>query len=666
MTQTRQIKNLYTRLLVPFLGLFVFSFITISGLLYLSTRGQDRNAIETSLHLAEAALNTTHRELTNITFETAYWDQAVDNLVSNFNIDWAIDNLGSYLSENYGVSASYLIDENGHTAFGAYNGEPISEDPFTRYSGGLSTLIQKAMSGAPNDVPIPASGLLYDANMAYTASAVRLTTYFQKDGEEVTEATNSVIVFLKAIDQGLLNELSDRYLLPNLRVQRSETPIHDASLSLIAADGNQIGLLVWEPELPGAKILFQLLWGLAGLLVVVTGFAFIFRNRAREITSALSDTSHQLNQQSEILQATLDSIDQGIAAWDADGRLIAWNEPCEDFWYHPPNLQVGMTRLQLLEHIASTGALGRGDPKKLATEQHKEVVAAGVNSTDIIEMLDGRLVSFYRFGMENGGHTTVYSDVTALLAHEHELNKAKEQAEAGNRAKSEFIAHVSHELRTPLNAIIGFSEMMMQRIFGPLGSEKYDEYADVINSAGKHLLDQINQVLDLSKIDAGKVTLEFEDVKIDEITAYVANLVEPQIKARSHTMKIDIPKDLPMLRADKTVLTQVIMNLLSNAIKFTPEKGLIEVKASVLDDKIQIIIRDNGIGIEEKMLGRVIDPFVQIRSALTRSEQGTGLGLSIVASLIEHHGGDINLESDVDKGTTVTVTFPASRTIRTI
>lgn len=666
MTQTRQIKSLYTRLLIPFLGLFAFSFITISGLLYLSTRGQDRNAIETSMHLAEAALDTAQRELANIAFETAYWDQAVDNLVINFNIDWAADNLGSYLSENYGVSASYLINKSGITAFGAYNGETISEDPFKRYSGGLGTLIQKAMSGGPNDIPVPASGLLYDTDMAYSASAVRLTTYFQKDGEEVNQATDAVIVFLKAIDQGLLSELSDRYLLPNLRVQHSGTPTHDASLSLAAADGNKIGLLVWDPELPGAKILFQLLWGLAGVLVIVMGFAFIFRNRAREITSALSDASHQLDQQSEILQATLDSIDQGIAAWDADGRLIAWNEPCEDFWYHPPNLHIGMTRLQLLEHIAGTGALGHGDPKKLAAEQHKEVVAAGVNSTDLIEMLDGRQVSFYRFGLENGGHTTVYSDVTVLLAHEHELNDAKEQAEAGNRAKSEFIAHVSHELRTPLNAIIGFSEMMMQRIFGPLGSEKYDEYADVINSAGKHLLDQINQVLDLSKIDAGKVTLEFENVKIDEITTYVANLVEPQLKARSHNMKIDIPKNLPMLHADKTVLTQVLMNLLSNAIKFTPEKGLIEVKASMLDDKIQIVVRDNGIGIEEKMLDRVIDPFVQIRSALTRSEQGTGLGLSIVASLIEHHGGDIRLESKINKGTTVTVTFPASRTVRNI
>lgn len=663
MTQTRQIKSLYTRLLIPFLGLFAFSLITISGLLYLSTRGQDRNAVEISMHLAEAALDTSQRELANITFETAYWDQAVANLVTNFNVDWAISNLGVYLLDNYGVSASYYIDEDGRAVFGTRNGEPISEDPFIRYEGGLDILVQEALSGDPHDDPFPASGIIYDADMTYSASVVRLTTYMQKGGEEIVEATGAVIVFLKAIDQGLLSDLSNRHLLPNLRIQRSETPIQDASMPLAAANGDQIGLLVWDPELPGTKILFQLLWGLAGVLVIVSGFAFVFRNRAREITSALSDASRQLDQQSEVLQATLDSIDQGIAAWDADGRLVAWNDQVEEFWYHPPNLRVGMTRLELLEHIASTGALGPGDPKALARTAYEDVIAAGINSLDKIKMLDGRDISFFRFGMENGGHTTVYTDVTALMKHEREMYEAKEQAEAGNRAKSEFIAHVSHELRTPLNAIIGFSEMMMQKIFGQLGSEKYDEYANVINSAGKHLLDQINQVLDLSKIDAGKMTLEFENVNIAEITDYVANMLKTQFEARSHVLKIDIPNNFPKLYADKTVITQVLMNLLANAIKFTPENGQINVTASLIDEQIQIAVRDNGIGIEEAMLEQVIDPFVQIRSALTRSEQGTGLGLSIVASLIEHHGGDIRLESEVGIGTTVTVSFPASRTV---
>lgn len=662
MKQKKQVKNLYTRLLVPFLGLFAFSIITISGLLYLSTRGQDRNAIETSIHLAEAALGTAQRELANITFETAYWDQAVDNLVTDFNLDWANSNLGTYLKENYGVSSSYFVDEQGRVVFGAIEGQPVGVNPFERYSGGLDILIEQTLSGAPDGAPVPASGVLYDGNIAYSATAARLTTYLEKDGVEVDQATDAVIVFLKAINQGLLSDLADRHLLPNLRFQGMGGPEHDPSLPLMTADGKQVGVLVWDPDLPGAKILNQLLWGLAVVLIIVIGFAYLFRNRAREVTAALNSTSLRLNQQSAILQTTLDSIDQGIAAFDAKARLIAWNEQCAEFFYNPPNLRVGITRYELLLYMAEIGAMGPGEPKEIADRREKEILAAGPDSSDSFTMLDGREISYTRFGLADGGQTIVYRDVTERLKYERQLNEAKEQAEAGNRAKSEFIAHVSHELRTPLNAVIGFSEMMTQRIFGPLGSDKYEEYANVINSAGRHLLDQINQVLDLSKIDAGKMTFEFEDVKIDEIAEYVENLLEPQLHSRSHDLTIDIPNAFPMLHADKTMLTQVIMNLLSNAIKFTPENGQIQLRAELQNDCIVISVADNGIGIEADMVQHVIDPFVQIRSALTRSEQGTGLGLSIVASLVEHHGGQINLESEVDKGTKVTVTFPASRT----
>lgn len=663
MKQKKQVKNLYTRLLIPFLGLFAFSIITISGLLYLSTRGQDRNAIETSIHLAEAALGTAQRELANITFETAYWDQAVDNLVNDFDLDWASSNLGTYLEENYNVSSSYFIDAQGRAIFGAIDGQPVSVNPFERYSGGLEILIEQTLSGAPGGTPIPASGVLYDGVTAYSATAARLTTYGEVNGVEVDQATDAVIVFLKAIDQGLLSDLANRHLLPNLRFQSMGGPEHDASLPLMTANGEQVGVLVWDPDLPGAKILNQLLWGLAVVLFIVIGFAYLFRNRAREVTTALNSTSQQLNQQSAILQTTLDSIDQGIAAFDSEARLIAWNEQCAEFFYNPPNLRVGITRYELLMYMSEIGAMGPGDPKEIADRREREIIAAGPNSSDSFAMMDGREISYTRFGLADGGQTIVYRDVTERLKHERQLNEAKEQAEAGNRAKSEFIAHVSHELRTPLNAVIGFSEMMMQRIFGPLGSDKYDEYANVINSAGRHLLDQINQVLDLSKIDAGKMTFEFEDVKIDETADYVQNLLEPQLQSRSHDLTIDIPEPFPMLHADKTMLTQVMMNLLSNAIKFTPENGQIQLQAELQSDCIVISVTDNGIGIEEDMVQQVIDPFVQIRSALTRSEQGTGLGLSIVASLVEHHGGQIDLESEVDKGTKVTVTFPASRTV---
>lgn len=652
------------RLFAPFLGLFAFSVIVISGLLYLSTKGQDQNAIETSIHLAEAALDTTQRELANITFETSYWDQAVENLVTNYNPGWAASNMGTYLANNYGVTASFVIKKSGEITFAALDGAKSDVDPFQKYSGGLDILVERALSGPGDTEPKPASGLLYDDQATYSASVVRLTTYYPVDGVEIDKGTDSVTVMMKIIDEGLLSELAERLLLPNLRVQRAGIPTDDAYLPLTAVNGDIIGALVWNPILPGSKILQQLLWGLVGVFVVVCGLAFVFRRRAREVATALSDASVQLDQQSAILQTTLDSIDQGIAAFDADGRLVAWNEQCEEFWYHPPNIRVGMSRLELLEHIAEVGGMGPGDPKEIAKRRLKEVEAAGSNSADSFTMLDGREVSYYRFGAANGGQTIVYLDVTERRKYERELNEAKEQAEAGNRAKSEFIAHVSHELRTPLNAVIGFSEMMTQKMFGELGSEKYDEYAKIINSAGRHLLEQINQVLDLSKIDAGKMTLDSTELQIPRVVEYVSDLIGPQLRNKSHELTVDVPPSLPRLFADNTMLTQVLLNLLSNAIKFTPNGGHISISATLNDDQcISISVSDDGIGIEKEMLPYVGAPFVQIRSKLSRSEQGTGLGLSIVNSLVELHDGDISLESETDKGTTVTVTFPASRTI---
>lgn len=652
------------RLLAPFLGLFAFSVVVISGLLYLSTKGQDQNAIETSVHLAEAALDTTQRELANIAFETSYWDQAVENLVTNFNPVWAASNMGSYLSETYGITASFVITKQKEIIFGAIDGEPLDIDPFQRYDGGLEILLERALSGPGDAEPRPASGLLYDDQGTYSVTVVRLTTYYTKDGVEIDEGTDSVTVMMKVIDEGLLSDLADRLLLPKLRVQRTGLPGGGAYLPLSAVDGTKIGALVWDPILPGSRIFQQLLWGLAAVLVIVCGLAFVFRRRAREVATALTDTSQQLDQQSAILQTTLDSIDQGIAAFDADGRLVAWNEQCEEFWYHPPNIRVGMDRLELLLHMAEFGAMGPGNPEEIAKKRLREVEAAGSNSADSFKMLDGREISYYRFGLANGGQTIVYLDVTERKKYERELNEAKEQAEAGNKAKSEFIAHVSHELRTPLNAIIGFSEMMTQKTFGDLGSGKYDEYAQVINSAGRHLLEQINQVLDLSKIDAGKMTLDCAELQVPKIVDYVSELVGPQLKSKSHQLTVEIPSSLPRLYADYTMITQVLLNLLSNAIKFTPKGGHISITAAMdKDQRLSISVSDDGIGIEKEMLPHVGAPFVQIRNKLTRSEQGTGLGLSIVSSLVELHDGTIDLQSENGKGTTVTITFPRSRTV---
>ena len=237
---------------------------------------------------------------------------------------------------------------------------------------------------------------------------------------------------------------------------------------------------------------------------------------------------------------------------------------------------------------------------------------------------------------------------------------AKDLAEKANRTKSEFLANMSHELRTPLNAIIGFSEMITTEVYGP-GLPRYRNYAKDIHGAGKHLLSLINDILDLSKAEAGKLDLQFEQVDLAEVIQESMRLVSDQAAQRNLRLALDISA-LPPLHIDRLRTKQILLNLLSNAIKFTPENGSISVKADRdAQGRVVILVRDTGIGIAPEMIAMAFEPFRQIDSTLARKSEGTGLGLSLVKKLIELHGGEVALESTLKVGTTVLVAFPASR-----
>ena len=241
---------------------------------------------------------------------------------------------------------------------------------------------------------------------------------------------------------------------------------------------------------------------------------------------------------------------------------------------------------------------------------------------------------------------------------------AKEQAELANRAKSEFLANMSHELRTPLNAIIGFSETIHKQTFGPVGSPKYLEYVDDIHQAGRHLLNVINDILDLSKIEAGKVELHEETVNVSDIVEACVLLVKERAESEGLNLKSDVPEALPALYADERMVKQILINLLSNAIKFTPAGGEVSIKVWSRPDAGYVFqIADTGIGIALEDIPVILTPFKQADGALDRKFDGTGLGLPLSKSLTEMHGGSFDLQSEVGIGTTVTVRFPAERIV---
>ncbi|HUH23319.1 MAG TPA: ATP-binding protein, partial [Brevundimonas sp.] len=306
-----------------------------------------------------------------------------------------------------------------------------------------------------------------------------------------------------------------------------------------------------------------------------------------------------------------------------------------------------------------------------------------------IELNDGRWLQMVERFTSDGGSVVTAADITAIKHKEAERQKAAARlhatiteledreeklsllarkyevamtrAEAANQAKSEFLANMSHELRTPLNAINGFSEIMANELFGPLGDAKYKGYAADILKSGQHLLSLINDVLDMAKIEAGKVTLHYETVSLKEIAEDAARLMRGKIEESGLNLIVDAP-ELPDMEADHRGLKQVMLNLISNAVKFTPEGGNIVVALSQLDDdRLRVAVTDTGIGIAAEDLERLARPFEQVEGQHSKTTQGTGLGLSLTKSLIELHGGDMLLESEPGTGTTVSFILPIRR-----
>ncbi len=243
-----------------------------------------------------------------------------------------------------------------------------------------------------------------------------------------------------------------------------------------------------------------------------------------------------------------------------------------------------------------------------------------------------------------------------------QLHIAKMGAETANRAKSEFLANMSHELRTPLNAIIGFSEVIKRGMFGPL-SARYCSYGGDIHESGTHLLNLINEILDLSKLEAGHFEFHEENVDIASVIQTSKRLVEPQAEKGKVQLSETAQNDLPQIRADERRIRQVLINILSNAVKFTPEGGHVRVQSSLRSDGLVIAISDTGIGIAPGQIPKAMEPFGQIDSKVSRKYEGTGLGLPLAKRLVELHGGTLAVESALGVGTTVTIVLPRERVV---
>jgi signal transduction histidine kinase len=347
------------------------------------------------------------------------------------------------------------------------------------------------------------------------------------------------------------------------------------------------------------------------------------------------------------LVAALESSPDGLALIDSRGRLVIANNQVARFFPEAKDaLDEGTPFAELFARVAPYHAVdgGSADPELLTRRP--------------AHLSDGRWVRLSRALTPEGGYFLLWSDITELKVREARIEIARRQAEAASLAKSSFLAAMSHELRTPLNAIIGFSEIIGGQMFGSAGNPKYQEYADNISASGRHLLEIINNVLELAKSEAGKMELRPEPTVLAPILEDCAVMVGPQCEAAKLSFALQLTPEPVMVSGDPVKLRQILLNLLSNAIKFSSPGGRVTLTLAASAAEAVISVSDTGIGMSPEQIPTALTPFAQVDNRLARRYDGTGLGLPLSKTFVELHGGRMEIESALGHGTTVRVRLP--------
>jgi len=380
------------------------------------------------------------------------------------------------------------------------------------------------------------------------------------------------------------------------------------------------------------------------------------------IVSMISDIQHLAEtekalQESQLrFKTLLDNSPMAIYFKDREGRFLVANRAYENIYNVGPDDYIGKKSIEIYPLEIS----------KDYDRHDQDVVKSGKTIVQE-DVLHGRVLMVVKFPVFNDekqiiGLGGVEMDVTDMKKNEDVLLQAKHEAELANRTKSEFLANMSHELRTPLNSIIGFSEMMLQEVFGPLGHKNYQDYSEDIHFSGTHLLKVIGDILDISKIEAGEFKLSESQVNIIEIIEFCVRMIRDKADKSDVTLVVKVDTGLPTMQCDPVRLKQILLNLLSNAVKFSSQDTKITIHAFIDDDGALVVsVSDQGPGIYQKNIDKIFKPFEQLRRTSHVAHEGTGLGLYLTKTLVEMHGGTINVDSKINAGTTFSLRFPKER-----
>ena len=681
----------------PIVGLILAMAAAITIMLLVSAREVDRQYAADAASRTRLVLQSLQANVSTTALDYAWWDEAYENLHVSFAPAWAESTFSqsTVLGSEKEVDGVLIVGPDGRLLFARWQGEvldPAAAAPLAAQAARLADLARGELAGAdPDQGPQSRSGYLAHDGVVALAGAVAVTPYEKPELAQL-RAGQSVLIMVRTLTPEYLDLIGDIYGIADLRIgapaaaaavpltanlSASGEPAAPtatesgadgalaANVALPGPDGAQLGTLTWAPAAPGRALIATLApWAILGFLVLgAIGLVVLYqildiRRVTHEQFKVIEARNDALRQSAQMLAATIQAIEDGIAVFDHERKLKHWNRAYLEMWQFPEEfLRSGVGMTEMLDEMMKDGRVqlmvrdDQGNP----TADPRTFEPSG---RWLYRRADGRQLSVRRIPVGEDGYMAICSDLTAQKQHEDELVKAWEQAVIANRSKSEFLANVSHELRTPLNAIIGFSEVVERELFGPLGNERYVSYVRDIRNSGEHLLSLINDILDLSKIEAGRFQLRMEEVDCNEIAHSVARLIRPRTVEHGLSMVMDLPETPILLNADKRAVKQVLINLLSNAVKFTPESGTVTLGCQPWQDGVEFTVSDTGIGIDEKEMHVALAPFGQIDSQFNRKYEGTGLGLPIVKGIVELHGGTLEIRSQPGDGTTVTVRFP--------
>lgn len=388
-----------------------------------------------------------------------------------------------------------------------------------------------------------------------------------------------------------------------------------------------------------------------------------YRGTGNDVSAVLAANQRAARLEAWLWEA-LESSPEAFVLYDKDDRMMICNQKFKDIFFpkDEDKLQPGMTFAEILDVFLEQGITDI-PPEKIPQWKINRMRHRGVPNAEQYNetRANGRIYMAVEHRTREGGIASFYIDITSMHEQEKILTRAKEEAESASRSKSEFLANISHELRTPLNAIIGFSELIRDELAGPPNGPKYKEYINDIHNSGMHLMELINDILDLSKAEAGMIEGSDRLTDVVEVIESCNKLIGPKAERAYVRMEAHYADNLPYLFVDPKHLRQILLNLVSNSVKFTPEGGRIEISVLHNPGNLQIIVADTGIGMRPEDVPKAMAAFGQIDSSLARKYNGTGLGLPLTNRLMEHYGGQMAIQTAPGQGTSVTLTFPSDR-----